>query len=281
MDVNKHICFRVETAPQLAQYLRENGLGEEIIDQIGDMFYLDILTSNLHWPIVSQYVEANDLFCMSETLFTEQERQQAEWLEMRSPWRFDYPQPERSFLKSEVTYSAKNCCNKCGSGLIQIEDFRMKKTPKWGKRCFCQVNWVEDELFTNDIGKECLKTICPDSVLFRNVKDKRGQENWPDFHQIVIPFVLEKGLIGESISIRSYEKCPCCGITKYLTSGIGMLQYKRDIFASAPDMVKTAEIFGSGHVATRQIIVSQSVYRKLTEKGLTRSLAFSPIELVD
>jgi len=281
MDINKHICFRFEEAPELALYLRGNNLGEEVVNMLGDMFYLDILTQSPHWPYVAEQVETNKLFCLTDTYFTEQERLQAQWLEVRSTWRFDYPQPQQAFLNGEVTYAAQSRCDLCGSGMKQFDDFRMKKSPKWGKRYFCQVNWVEDELFTNNVGKAILETVCPDAVSFRNVKDKRGQENWSDFYQLVIPFVLEKGLVADHPSVKSYQKCPCCGVVKYLGSGFGMHQFKRDTFTFAPDMVKTGEIFGSGHLATRYILISQKLYRILTAERLTRNLAFRPIELVD
>ncbi len=275
MEVSKHICFSLEKAFELALYLKQNGL----IKELDDTVVLDIYESDPHWPYISAIVKEKDLFCLSETFFSRKELEQAKWLEVRSRWHFDYPQPENDY--ATITYSCKDYCDQCGSGLIQVDDFRMKRTPKWGKRHFCQVNWVEDELFVDDIAKTKLQNDFAECVSFRGVKNKSGTSELLDFNQLVIPFVLEEGLIADCLAIDRIQMCPNCGIPKYHPCGIGMMKFKSSIFEHAPDIVKTSEVFGWGYAAPRSIIISQKVYRFLIQNQLHQGLVFSPIELVD
>ena len=101
-----------------------------------------------------------------------------------------------------------------------------------------------------------------------------------DTYQMIIHNRLNPGLITERRSIDDIYVCAECGVPKYHPTGMGMLAFKKEIFEGAPDVVKTAEIFGWGHAAPTEIIVSQKVYQTITKNRLDRSLVFEPIELV-
>lgn len=66
---------------------------------------------------------------------------------------------------------------------------------------------------------------------------------------------------------------------KYTYEGLGQLVFRRETFLNAPDFVKSGEWFGGGGTACKQIIISQRVYRFITENKLDSSLVFAPIAL--
>ena len=278
MEIKKHICFQNRKAPLLYQYLQQNQIPFKEDDSLS---VLDICQSDPHWPGVQRFVSHYGLLCQSETLYSEKERRNAQWLRMRSASRLGYPQPENDFdYEKDITYTRAEWCPICSSGLKQIGPFRMKRPPKWGKRCFAELNWVGDELFLNDAAREILTDAGISGISFRDVKNSSGKEASPDISQLVVHTQLQPGLIVNRPSIRSVSICPNCGVPKYLPSGIGMECYCRDIFENMPDIVKTGEIFGSDHYAARNILVRQNVYRAIREHKLDRGLVFDPIELI-
>lgn len=277
MKINKHIPFRIDEHPQLVDYLSRNGLAFCRGDIISS---LDIYESDPHWPDIAAYVQSRKMLCLSETTFSKKELSSAQWLTVRSKWRNGYPQPEGAFGYQSITYSDGNYCNECGAGLIQTEAFRMKAAPKWGNRHFMMLNWVEDELFADEVAKSVLQGCGITGVSFREVKNKTGTEILPGVEQLIVPYILRPGIVAQRRSIDKIFQCTSCGIPKYHPTGIGMHAFKREIFENAPDVVKTGEVFGWGHSAPRLIIVSQKVYRAIIENHLDRGLVFSPLELV-
>ncbi|MBR3815314.1 MAG: hypothetical protein IKJ27_01160 [Clostridia bacterium] len=279
MEINKHICFIADDVPELIDYLNANGIFYEPVS-IGSTV-LDILESSPHWNYISKIVEHKKLPYSSETFFTKEELNNAEWLRIRSKWRFGYPQPELTFIKDGTTYCYDNKCSECGSGEVQREPFKIKKVPKWGKRFFGELNWIGDELFVNDKAKEALLENGIKGISFMDVLSKNGKEVLPDIHQLVIPNTLDGGLMAGCRAISESQLCSKCRVTKYLSSGIGMLHFKKEVFENQPDIVKTGEIFGSMHYAAKLIIVRQKVYKMIVDNKMERGLVFSPIVLED
>ena len=271
-----HICFRADEAPKLIQYLESN----HIPFSSGEIIWsADILQSDPHWPVISHFMNEYDLFIMPETIFTPEELSAAEWLSIRSEWRAGYPQPEGNFGYEEITYKKDHYCDCCSCGLEQIDCFRIKKAPKWGKRSFFQLNWVGDELFVSNRARQFLEQKNITGISFKEVTNKTGTEIFPDVQQMFIHNLLSKGIVENNASIKKSYVCPKCGSKKYIGSGVGMMQFHKEIFTNAPDVVKTAEIFGDGHYASRMILIRNHVYQILTENLLDSSLIFEPIEL--
>ena len=277
MRIRKHICFRADESPMLVDYLNKNQIPFE---RGGIVSNFDIYEDDAHWDFISAYIKRNHLFCLSETEYTKRELCSAQWLRMRSQWRFGYPQPESNFNYEDITYTRKDCCPKCNCGLKQINPFRIKKAPKWGQRHFAELNWVGDELFLDNTAETVLKQEGITGVSFLDVCNKKGDEIYPDIRQLQVESVLDLGLQTDRARIREIAHCPECGITKYVTSGIGMLSFRREIFENQPDIVKSGEYFGSGHYAARVILIRQKVYETILRNKLDRGLVFEPIELV-
>lgn len=277
MKIRKHICFRTDESPTLMDYLKRN----QIQFECGDILScLDIYDNDAHWAFISECIKQDNLLCRSETIYTQSELCNAEWLSVRSQWRFGYPQPEDSFNYENITYTRNNYCPKCSSGLKQTNPFRIKKVPKWGQRHFAELNWVGDELFLDNTAEAVLTQEGITGISFLEVYDKKGSDIFSDIRQLQVENILNLGLQKDRASIRAVVRCPECGTFKFLLSGIGMLSFRRDIFEEQPDVVKTGEIFGSDHYAARITLVRQKVYQTILRNKLDRGLVFEPIELV-
>ncbi|MBE6617816.1 MAG: hypothetical protein E7627_07770 [Ruminococcaceae bacterium] len=281
MEIQRHYVFRADEAPDLLKYILDNKIKCKY--KYGDVFIsFDMYESDPHWEFIhNSYTALNSGRALAETVFSKKELNNAEWLSLRSKWHNGYPQPEESFgYENNITYSNEKLCSKCGAGLKQIGSFRLKKQPNWGNKHFFMLNWVFDELFVDGVGKNILEKEGISGISFLDAKNKRGTEILEDTYQIIIHNRLKPGLITERRSIDDIYVCAECGVPKYHPTGMGMLAFKKEIFDGAPDIVKTAEIFGWGHAAPTEIIVSQKVYQTITKNKLERSLVFEPIELV-
>lgn len=277
MEINKHICFKPQKVPELMCYLRSNNIPFEDDNELST---LDIYESSVYWPYIEKQVQSEKLFCTSETIYDVEELCNTEWLSMRSQWRFGYPQPEDDFNYENITYTRRDYCPICSSGLVQTNPFRIKKAPKWGARHFAELNWVGDELFVDDTAKEILTQEGITGISFLEVVNKKGVEAFSNIHQIQVGRILDLGLQTNRASVREMALCPECGVPKFLLSGIGMLSFRKEVFDNQPDFVKSGEIFGSGHYASRIILVRQKVYQTIVKNGLDRGIVFEPVELV-
>lgn len=275
MEVWVHFSFSETREPMLTRYIKENGLP---YDDDPSFSVMDIGEKNPHWEAITKRIEAEHAFHLYETKFTQSELSSAKWLTVRSQWYYDYPQPEDQWF--DLTYTQENRCADCRIGLIQKDDFRFKRTPKWGRRNFCMTNWVYDELFVSPRAKEMLESSNLTGFSFLEVKKKGGSERLPDIWQLWIPTVLPEGIADLTSNIADYYVCSVCGKRKLRESGSGMLAFHEEAFADAPDFAKSGEWFGGDGNACRKIIASHKAYQFITDHGLGSSLVFEPIDLV-
>lgn len=96
----------------------------------------EIFEDNSCWRNLNSLMNKHHKHPISECLYSKKEFDEAEWFRIRSKWRSGYPQPEDGKGYKKVTYDDSSYCTRCGCGLIQKDSFRLKKTPKWGKKNF-------------------------------------------------------------------------------------------------------------------------------------------------
>ena len=276
MVINKHIFFDQAKTPELADYLQQNNI---LHKNLNGLITFDIIHSDPHWPVINVIIERNHISCISETSFSKKELSSAEWLTVRSQWRNGYPQPEGNFGYQRITYCDDQYCAACGSGLRQVDSFRMKATPKWGSRHFMMLNWVFDELFMDDDAKGVLTDAGFSGIRFMEVKNKNGSAVLPGVNQLIIETRSFPGFVTGRPDVRNIAVCRVCGIPKYHPSGIGMHAFRKEALNDMPDICKTAEIFDWGKSASRRILIRQNVYRAIMENHLERGLVFAPIDL--
>ena len=275
MDIEHRVVFRIGECLLLQDYLDENQISYKK-DEYSVVFY--ILNSSPHWPIVSEFVKKYQILCHSETIFTDEELYSASWLYVWSSWRYDYPQPEDSYWKN--TYDDKKICCKCAQERVQQAPFRFKKPPKWGKRSFMSTNWVPDELFVSECTMNRLRQAGYGDISFCEVLNKSGKEIFPDIYQMKINQVLPPdGIVLENSCVKEVIVCPVCGRKQYGFQYVGQFVYKKETFFNAPDIVKSSEFFGWGH-PSRNIYISQKMFRFIKENKMDASLNFEPLILV-
>ena len=110
MDFKNHIAFRADDSLELVEYLEANGVD---YDKGEIVSALDILESDPHWESVSKII-GDDRHYITETVFSKEEMRSAKWLNVRSVWRYDYPQPENKYR--EITYNGQMCTEGRQSG---------------------------------------------------------------------------------------------------------------------------------------------------------------------
>lgn len=215
-----------------------------------------------------------------DIIYTKEEFEKAQWYSMRSKFRFEYPQPEDAFDYRNQTYDNSRYCSSCGCGLRQVEGFRINKAPKWGKRHFLMLNWIEDELFIDTIAQEYIISEKITGLEILDVINNKKNTTFEDIHQIYIENVLDPSLVNMELSVKEVLNCRSCGKVKYIYSGRG-LSFKKDTFQGLDhDIVKSFETFGSGHMCARIIIVSKKFYQVLKKNKLDKDLEFEPITLI-
>ena len=273
MDFKNHIVFRTDDSNCLVKYLEEN----EIDYDKGEIISaFDILESNPHWKNISKIV-GDDSYYITETVFSKEEMHNAEWFNIRSVWRYDYPQPENEYR--EITYNGQ-MCPVCWGGLEQIDAFRFKRAPKWGKRFFLTTNWEDNVIFVSDQAKSTIENANIPGLDFREVKNKNGADIFPDIHQLVVRNILPEGLVWEESRVEKILVCDECGRRRYATNGRGQFVFRKETFDNAPDIALSSEIFGRGGYNQRLLIVSKRVYQMIIKNKMDRSLEFQPIKLV-
>lgn len=277
MRISNHICFPTENHSDVTNFLLQ---AEIPFDENYGLAVLDIFEDHPHWKELSFYVKQYDLFCTSQTLFSKEDLDTAEWMIVWSRWRCGYPQPEGEFTSKNYTYDHTQRCDNCGFGEFQIAPFRIKKAPKWGQRNFTELFWIDDELFLSEKAKRTIEDMSIPGISFEDVFSKSGAEKLEGVYQLVVSNILPAGLIEEQSALKKTEICPICGQKRHLNNGRGMDTYRKEIFINAPDIVKTGDIFGAEFNSIRRIIVSQRVYKILLENKLDKDLGFEPIKLV-
>ena len=280
MRISRHVCFRLKLHPALALYVLRSDIVFKQVDDT-DFIMFDIFEDDPHWPSIQALMEADGDRAIATTVFTKQELRDAEWLTIGSKWQNGYPQPDSTFGYREITYDPSLFCWECGAGLVQKDSFRLTKAPKWGTRHFFSLDWVFDELFVDDTARNILESSGLTGFRFLPVKNKRGTEDFPGVHQLFVETETKPGVVTGGRAIEKVHTCAVCGRTKYQPTGIGMYSFRRTTLDSMPDICRTHEDWGSDHAADRLLLISQRMYRLITDHHLERSLVFEPIQLID
>lgn len=280
MRITNHIGFSKERYPILWKYIQDNAIPADHSDG-EDIAAIDIHSEDPHWPWIMDYVATHNMLCLFDMEFTKKELREAQWLSVRTTWRYGYPEPSDGCKYENITYTKECYCSNCGTGLTQIDSFRMKTIPKWGQRHFYAPFWIEDELFISETAKKLLENSDLTGITFLPVKNKKGTEELPGVWQLSIPTILDEGLVEDDRFLKKVTLCPCCGKKKYCQNGKAQAIYRNGIFEDAPDFVKSGDCFGGmPKISAREIIISQKAYRFLADNKLDKGLLFYPITLV-
>ena len=141
------------------------------------------------------------------------------------------------------------------------------------------LNWIEDELFINNVVKDKLEQANIKGYELCDVINDKKNISVINMKQMIVRKILKPGFDKVNESVREIITCKKCGCIKYIYSGRG-LAYKKDVFEGIDDdIVKSTEIFGAGHMCSRLIFISKNFYEFLTDNSLDKDLVFEPIFL--
>jgi hypothetical protein len=233
----------------------------------------EIYESDPRWPRVNTLMRENDVSSLVETVFSDEEILDADWLRMTPTFEHGYPQP-KSWLRDRPNY--ENWCYDCGSRQ-QKSSFFLKKEPNLRKNDFMMLFWTDAFFCTPGVFQEF------------EAHGLRGYEKWEALiyktrqpsetvSQLFIPHVATPGLVN--VEDLKRVTCQACGVTKYYPHVRGIMYLQRNALVPDVDFMRTYEWFGDGHAAYRQVLVSNRVAKLIINKGW-RGVRFKVVELVD
>jgi len=224
----------------------------------------DVEETHPHWSELLILFRKWKVSDVARTEFTRGEIQSARWLNLLPDWHYDYPQPdEGAFGYLTATYDLSDYCAECGSGLKQKAPFQMKAEPDWGRKGILQLNWVFDEYFVKP--EVWHKIFEPFGIDCRAVTNIAGTAL-----DTVVQLIVDQqsAMVTDELP---FQKCVKCGLIKYLPVSRGRFPALLD--EPRAHMVKTAQYFGSGRSAYRQLVLSQEIGKALaSEKVLGASV---------
>lgn len=243
------------TNPDLKSFLDREAIRHEYDESVvGLKIFLLIPESDPKWPQVAEFISAHSVIHSVELKFTTHEIRDAGWCELGVASHSGYPQPEDDFGYRRVTYNPMLGCRECGSGHVQVAPFRFRKIPAQRRSPLLQLNWVFDEFFVSADARRQLEASGLSGFGFETVVLHKTGDPIPGWSQLKI----ESELSG-SVDARNLvaERCLACGVTKYNHPEGELLRLSTRPPPQSPDIVKTAERFGSGGAAHRIVLVSQ------------------------
>jgi hypothetical protein len=293
MKINHRITLSAED-PRVAELERA---GVEIDRNDTGIWVFNVTEDAPAWPEVRRI--APDLlkpWCVS-TIYTEEELNAAEYLDVVALGHHGYPQPEKNAGYVQQTYDTHDHCTTCGIGGHQTAPFRMRKAPGARQSQFLQLNWVFDEYFVTNAVLQGLASAGISGVEFvAPVVHKTGQPI-AEIAQMKIIHTLPPSLHSDGLQpvtcklhneedrpdgmkpLIAPEAQPYCGRVKFHKLHKGPLRFDRAAFDEAPDVVKSGDWFGSGGSAFQLVLASQK-FRRLVLANKWRGITFEPVQLV-
>lgn len=197
--------------------------------------------------------------------FSRAEIASAAWCHWIAEWHHGYPQPEHNFAYREVTYDLSTACSECSVGSRQVEPFRMRTEPRWGRRSVLQMFWVYDAWF---VTPEAYHTVFePFGIASREVLRKSGRPL-----DTVVQLVVDA--VVPLVEYRTEgELCRACGAFKWHAALTDYAPQPKVEPAAA--MAFSEGWYGAGGLAFRETLVRQDLVAAVREAGL-HGAAFHP-----
>lgn len=217
----------------------------------------------------------------TEYEYTEEELEQAEWMEVNVNSRFHYAEPSDGGKYKEIYYQKVAGCEDCIYSYEQTANIRMKKSIRFtGKRNIVGVLNIMDEFFISEKVKKLLEESGLKGFEIWPVYNEKGDMELKNTYQIYIEHTADFAMEPESYKIKHI--CEKCGRERCtMHDEAAQLIYKREKIMNMPyDIFKTKEELGrSGPVF--KIIISQRMYQFFKEHNMTRELRLNIVKLVD
>lgn len=236
------------------------------------MISFDIYESNSHWSDIKKLFIKDKALDIYETLFDEKEILQAEWLRLIPMYEHGYPQPEGNWVTKKPNY--KNVCKECGT-YTQATSLHIKSEPNMSKNDFMKLFWAS-EIFTTNGVFDLLESNKITGFERRPVLIHKTGMPSSTIAQIYMSHIAKPSLRDQDLP---KIKCQTCGVIKYYPHKRGVMHLTENTLDPKLDFQLTAEWFGSGHRAYREMIVSNKVAKLLIESKL-KGVRLKVVELI-
>ena len=279
MDYKHRFGFNTQEL-ELTEILDSLGIAYEDRSNCG-IAVVEILESDERWSTLKPHLDRTDQLVLTTPIYTQVEMENAEWYSLRSSWHWEYPQPNTDNFGYErnIIYS-DNFCPECGAHKVQIGNFRIKRAPKWGRKCFLSLNWVHDVLFLNEHAKDILQSSDLNGFHFMKVLDTKGEKAIEGIYQLCTEGFAQPGIISNNDTVRTVQACMTCGLPKYSMTGRGIV-YKKSAFEGiCTDIVESTELFGFAHYAGRKTFINKRFYEVVVKNKLDNKLEIEPVRIV-
>jgi len=268
--------YKEDIGVKFRKFLIENNA--KIIDEGSNLCIAHVFENEQNKKELYELLGKEDLFSYIEMFYSKREMEQAEWFFIHPKFRWEYPQPEDNSMYRSVTYDNSDFCNVCGSGLKQIGEFRIKKSPDWGTRNFLKINWIEDEIFISDYAKRLIEKSDLNGFNIANVLNSKSLSNFENIFQLQVNNFLEIPCIANmEQAAKEINKCKKCGVKKYILLGREYICHREAFDNLSVDIVKSKEVFGAGHICSRDIFISKKFRKLILQNSMERGIEFHPV----
>ena len=273
MDIIRHyVCTGND---KLCKFLEQNGIPYQQLDAewLCGQIYFDISENN---PAFSQLMEMplEDSIVTKRVRYAKHEIQDAAWLTCT-------PTTAKLNLANEdISFAAYEQFDEgLAYHLVLTGEPFYVPTPIMHNRNqhFFAAYEAPNQLFCSEHAKVLLQEA-NFPISFHDVRSSKTDLPIGGLYDIFIPYTLPWEALELSNSEETFS-CPVCGKKTFLPPL--SLRVYRKFLENAPDICKTASVFGwGGNYAAPINIISHDVYCFLTKNHLTRGLKLEPIAVV-
>lgn len=316
MLIKHHI--RISRKPQLCAELAKLGYSV-IPRKSPNSFSVDVDDSDPRWPEVLALAQSHSAWIIDQVEYTPKDVETAEWLFAHSIGDAGYPMPSGDNGYLRRTFDLENYCPRCGVGRVQRDSYRLSSAPSAKALKFFAPQWHHQTIFARLEVRAAFEANGISGLAYLPVVKHRSRLPIEDVVQLLPTTVLAQGLVAEgqemvtckpdneelrSISETSRDprvsvetaqaikdvvdawprtftdQTPYCGRFKFhVPYPLRPVHYRPAAFVGAPDVVFSAEWFGSGGAAARQIIFSRKAAQIVMEHRW-KGLRLEPIQLL-
>lgn len=215
-------------------------------------------------------------------IFTKKEMREAPWLTMRSKCIKLESRNDMvtfSFRCIETRENPNKTLYQVAHHYTQVAPYEFKPI-KWGTHNHFYSSYSGDyyTLFCDDYAKGVLCNGELSGVRFDPVIWYKKGCFLPDAHQIVPVGQIPRDALTIDEENTTRSECPFCHEERYDFNNVMRIIVKENVLDPACDFYATPQLFG-WRLPVSMMVVSQKVYRILTEANLTRNLVFEPVVL--
>lgn len=274
MKVIRHyVCL---ASDELCEFLNQNGIPYQQVsaEWLNRQIYFDITECSPAFSMLTE-MQLKNCIITKRVQYTRREIQNAAWLTCTpSTVKLNLVNEDISFSASERFGSGK-----AHHRVLTGKPFYVSAPIVHNhNQHFFAAYEATNQLFCTEHAKMLMQeNNFP--LSFRAVRSSKTDMPIGDLYDIFIPYSLPPEALELSNSEETFF-CPVCGARTFLPPL--PLQIYRKSLSHAPNICKTASIFGwGGNYAAPINIISHDVYLFLAKNHLTRGLQLEPIVLVE